>query len=148
MEQPCRTHAELDPTPQTVRAEAWLSIAGGATGVGFFPNHWSDPIGAEITRTDRQIKALTQALLAPIAGSTSDNPTVRVSARTLNGALYVIAVNTGYDTLQAKVSVDGISGRSATIVGDGAVLGSDDTGFTDTFGPLAAKVYVIPPQGW
>jgi hypothetical protein len=149
MEQPCRTHAELDPTPQTVRAEAWLSIAGGATGVGFFPNHWSDPIGAEITRTDRQIKALTQALLAPIAGSTSDNPTVRVSARTLNGALYVIAVNTTATTVTARINVDGIAGRSATVLGgSGPAVASDDQGFSDTFGPLDARVYVIPPAGW
>ena len=65
MEQPCRKHSELDPTPATVRAETWLSIAGGATRVGYFPNHWSGPIGQEITRTNREIKALTQALLAP-----------------------------------------------------------------------------------
>jgi hypothetical protein len=149
MEQPCRTHSELDPTPQTVRAEAWLSIAGGATGVGFFPNHWSDPIGAEITRTDRQIKALTQALLAPIAAATSDNPTVRVSARTLNGALYVIAVNTTATTLSARVNVAGIAGRSATVLGgSGPAVASDDQGFSDTFGPLDARVYVIPPAGW
>src|SRR5881394_1667580 len=37
MEQPCRTHSELDPTPATVRAETWLSVAGGADGVGYFP---------------------------------------------------------------------------------------------------------------
>jgi hypothetical protein len=149
MEQPCRTHSELDPTPQTVRAEAWLSIAGGATGVGFFPNHWSDPIGTEITRTDRQIKALTQALLAPIAAATSDNPTVRVSARTLNGALYVIAVNTTSTTVSARINVDGIAGRSATVLdGSGPAVASDDRGFSDTFGPLDARVYVVPPAGW
>jgi len=111
-------------------------------------NHWSGDIGATIADTNRQIQSLAPALLAPTANASTNAPAVRVSARSLNGALYVIAVNTGYDTVQAKVSVEGISGRSATIVGDGAVLGSDDTGFTDTFGPLAAKVYVVPPQGW
>jgi hypothetical protein len=148
MEHPCRDNPSLDPTPATVKAETWLAIAGGADGIGYFPNHWSGDIGATIADTNRQIQSLAPALLAPTATASTNAPAVRVSARSLNGALYVIAVNTGYDTLQAKVSVDGISGRSATIVGDGAVLGSDDTGFTDTFGPLAAKVYVIPPQGW
>jgi len=149
MEQPCRNHSELDPTAATVRAEAWLSIAGGATGVGYFPNHWSDSIGTEITRTDRQIKALTQALLAPIANSSSDNPLVRVSARSLNGALYVIAVNTASTTVTAKINVDGIAGRSATVLGgSGPAVAADDQGFSDTFGPLDARVYVIPPAGW
>jgi hypothetical protein len=149
MEQPCRTHSELDPTPDTVRAETWLSIAGGADAVGYFPNHWSGQIGAEITSTDRQIKALTQALLAPIANASSDNGTVRVSARSLNGALYVIAVNTSSSTVTARVNVDGIAGRSAAVLGSsGPAVAADDHGFSDTFGPLDARVYVIPPAGW
>ena len=149
MEQPCHKNLSLDPTPATVRAEAWLSIAGGADGIGYFPNHWSDPIGAQITQTNRDIKALTQALLAPIAGSSSDNPLVRVSARALNGALYVIAVNTSGAPVQAHITVEGIAGRSAVVLDGGSpAIGADNTGFSDTFAPLAARVYVIPPAGW
>ncbi len=149
MEQPCRKHSELDPTPATVRAETWLSIAGGADAVGYFPNHWSDPIGVEVTRANREIKALSQALLGPTVNATSDNATVRVSARSLNGALYVIAVNTSDTTVQARINVDGIAGRSATVLGGGGpAIGADDHGFSDSFGPLAARVYIIPPAGW
>ena len=67
---------------------------------------------------------------------------------TLNGATYVIAVNTTDTTLQAKISVPGIAGRSPVVVGGGQVVGADDTGFADNFGPLAARVYIIPPAGW
>jgi hypothetical protein len=151
MEHPCHDDPALDPTPATVRAETWLAIAGGAVGIGYFPNSWHyrrADIGDEIAQTNRQIQALAPALLAPQAAASSNTPAVRVSARTLNGALYVIAVNTGYDTVQARITVDGIAGRSATVLGEGTTVGSDDTGFSDTFGPLAAKVYVIPPQGW
>jgi hypothetical protein len=148
MEQVCNKHAELDPTPATVRAETWLSVGGGATAVGYFPNHWSGPIGQEIAHTNREIKALSQALLAPAVPASSDNGTVRVSAHSLNGALYVIAVNTSSSTMQAKISVEGIAGRSATVLGGGAAVASDDQGFSDSFGPLAARVYVIPPAGW
>jgi hypothetical protein len=145
MEQPCRKHLELDPTPATVRAETWLSVAGGANAVGYFPNHWSDPIGQEISHTNREIKALSQALLGPTVPASSDNGTVRVSARSLNGALYV---NTSSSATQAKISVEGIAGRSAAVLGGGAAVASDDQGFSDSFGPLAARVYVIPPAGW
>ena len=149
MEQPCRKHFELDPTPATVRAETWLSVAGGANAVGYFPNHWSDPIGQEITHTNREIKALSQALLGSTVPASSDNGTVRVSARSLNGALYVIAVNTSSSTMQAKISVEGIAGRSATVLGGGgSAVASDGQGFSDSFGPLAARVYIIPPAGW
>jgi hypothetical protein len=150
MEHPCRDHASLDPTAATVRAETWLSIAGGADAVGYFPNRWSGEIGDEISRTNRDIKALTLALLTPTLNAHSDAEAVRVSARTLNGALYVIAVNTTQTTVQAKITVDGIGlgGRSAATLGSGAAVGSDDQGFSDSFGPLAARVYIVPPQGW
>jgi hypothetical protein len=148
MEHQCKEEKQLDPTPATVRAETWLAIAGGAAAIGYFPNRWSAPIGDEITRTNHEIKALSQALLAPAANVTSDVPAVRVSARTLNGATYVIAVNTTESTLQAKFTVDGIAGRSPVVFGGGQVVGADDQGFADNFGPLAARVYIIPPAGW
>jgi hypothetical protein len=148
MEHACADDPSLDPTAATVRAEAWLAVAGGADAIGYFPNYWKRDIGDEIARTNRQIQALAPALLSPQVTATADAPALKVSGRTLNGALYVIAVNTSSQTIQAKISVDGIGGRSATVLGDGTVVGSDDTGFTDTFGPLAAKVFVVPPQGW
>jgi hypothetical protein len=148
MEHECKNHKELDPTPATVRAETWLAVAGGAGAIGYFPNHWSTTIGTEIARTNREIKALGPALLASISPATSDVSGVRVSARTFNGATYVIAVNTTNTSLQAKISVDGIAGRSVVVVGGGQVVGADDTGFADNFGPLAARVYILPPPGW
>lgn len=149
MEHACSTRAELDPTPTTVRAETWLAIAGGADAVGYFPNRWSAAIGDEIRRTNLEIEALAPALLATPAAATSDNDAVRISARTLNGALYVIAINTTATTVDAKISVEGIAGRPARVFGDDVpAIASDGQSFSDSFGPLAARVYVIPPRGW
>jgi len=148
MEHKCNEHKQLDPTPETVRAETWLAVAGGASAVGYFPNQWSGTIGTEIARTNREIKSMSQALLAPVGAATSDASAVRVSTRTLNGATYVIAINTSSTALQAKITVEGIAGRSVVVVGGGQVVGADDTGFADNFGPLAAQVYIIPPAGW
>ena len=148
MEHQCKDQKQLDPTPATVRAETWLAVAGGAGAIGYFPNHWTTAIGSEIARTNREIKSLSPALLSANAVGTSDASGVRVSVRELNGATYVIAVNTTDTTLQAKISVPGIAGRSPVVVGGGQVVGADDTGFADNFGPLAARVYIIPPAGW
>jgi hypothetical protein len=148
MEHACAKESALDPTPDTVRAETWLAVAGGASAIGYFPNRWPTSIGTSIARTNRQLKALAPALLAPTTTASSDAPAVRVSARTLNGATYVIAVNTTDATVQAKISVPGIGGRSPVVIGGGAVVGADDQGFADSFGPLAARVYIIPPAGW
>ena len=135
-----------DRSGGATRRAGWCG--GGADGIGYFPNRWKRDIGDEIGRTNRQIRALSPALLAPQVPATADAPAVKVSARTLNGALYAIAVNTSAETVQTKISLEGIGGRSATVLGEGAVVGSDDTGFTDTFAPLAAKVFVVPPKGW
>jgi hypothetical protein len=150
MEHVCGTIGTLDPTPATVRAETWLAIAGGADSVGYFPNRWSPSIGAEITRTNAQIKALTPALLAPEIDASSDNPAIRVSARTLNGGLYVIAVNTAATTVATRISVEEIEGRSAAILGEDqpAAVVSDAGGFAASLDPLTARVYVFPPPGW
>jgi hypothetical protein len=129
MEHDCGKVAAFDPTPATVRAETWLAIAGGADSLGYFPNRWSPTIGAEIARINDEIKALTPALLAEPIESSSTSTAVRVSGRKLNGALYVIAVNTTDATVQTNVSVGGM-------------------GLADSFEPLAARVYVIPPDGW
>jgi hypothetical protein len=148
MEHACHDHSALDPTPDTVRAETWLAVAGGASAVGYFPNRWSSTIGSAIAQTNHQLKALAPALLAPALQVSSDAPAVRLSARALNGAIYVIAVNTSSSTAQAKITVPGIGGRSPVVFGGGSVIGSDDQSFTDSFGPLAAHVYIIPPAGW
>jgi hypothetical protein len=150
MEQVCGRIAALDPTPATVRAETWLAIAGGADTVGYFPNRWSPLISAEIQRTNREIKALTPALLAAPVDASPDDAAVRVSGRSLNGALYVIAVNTAEETVQTRISVEGIAGRSAMIFGAGAgpAKAADGRGLVDSLGPLAVRVYLFPPHGW
>ncbi len=148
MEQECGRDRTLDPTPATVRAETWLAIAGGADGVGYFPNRWGGAIGAELARTNRTIKALAPALAAPELPARSDTDSVRVAARSRNGALYVIAVNTTDATAHAQISVPGIAGRSLHVYGGGEAIGSDTSSFGDVFGPLAARVYVVPPAAW
>jgi hypothetical protein len=74
--------AELDPTPQTVAAEAWLSIAGGATGIGWFPHEWPPAVGAEIRSIDEQIEELKSALLAPTIPANGSAP-LKAGARSL-----------------------------------------------------------------
>src|SRR2546430_12184045 len=53
----CAEDKQLDPTPATVRAEAWLAIAGGASALGYFPNHWPANIGEEIDRKSTRLNS-------------------------------------------------------------------------------------------
>ena len=103
----CR-HNE-DPTPTVVRAETWLAIAGGARGIGYFPDWWEESIRSEVRLANREILALAPALLAPVAKAnwSTENP-VRIGARRYNGATYVIAVNTSTTTATASFNLLGL----------------------------------------
>jgi hypothetical protein len=141
----CR-QPELAPTPQTVRAETWLAIAGGATGIGYFPNGWTDDIGKEITRTDGEIKELTPALLAPQIEASSDQAAVKVSARVLNGAVYVVAVNSSRSPVAANVSVPELAAGELDVYDEARRVPATNGTFTDLFEPLQVHIYIAAPQ--
>jgi hypothetical protein len=138
-----------DPNPTTVRAETWLAIAGGARGVGYFPDWWTDDIRSEVRQTDREIVALEPALLSASADvSWSTSGPVRVAARRYNGALYVVAVNTSTDTANASFTVPGLGGRKLTTFREGRVVSSLGDVVTDKLPGLGVEIYVVPPPGW
>jgi hypothetical protein len=139
--------AQLEPTPETLRAEAWLSIAGGAHAIGYFPNNWNAAVGAEISRTNREIQALIPALVEPgIAASSSLGSFVKVGARDHNGAVYVIAVNASRTPTTSTITVPALGDRMLrTLDGQHSVLAAGGS-FTDSFGPLEARIYIASPS--
>ena len=139
--------AQLDPTPETLRAEAWLSIAGGAHGIGYFPNNWSEAVGAEIARTNHEIQTLIPALVEPaIAAGSSLGSFVKVGARGHNGAVYIIAVNASRTPTTSTITVPALGDRTLrTLDGQHTVLAAGGA-FTDSFGPLEARIYIAPPS--
>jgi hypothetical protein len=137
---------QLDPTPETVRAEAWLSIAGGAHAIGYFPNNWSVEVGAEIARTNHEIQGLVPALVEPaIAASVPPGSYVKAGAREHNGAVYVIAVNASRSAATASINVPALGGRVLRSLDGQRTLTANGGSFTDSFGPLEVRVYVAAP---
>jgi hypothetical protein len=138
-----------DPTPEVVRAETWLAIAGGAVGIGYFPDYWVEDIRAEVRRLNREIVALAPALLSPPArASWSPEGPVRVAARRYNGATYVIAVNTSTAPARASFTVPGLGGRKLRVFRDGRTVTPLGDLVVDKLPGLGAAVYVAPPPGW
>jgi len=137
---------QLDPTPETVRAEAWLSIAGGAHAIGYFPNNWSYEVGAEIARTNHEIQGLIPALVEPaIAASVSLGSSVKAGGREHNGAVYVIAVNASRSAATASINVPALGDRVLRSLDGLHTLTASGGSFTDSFGPLEVRVYVAAP---
>jgi hypothetical protein len=137
---------ELDPTPETVRAEAWLSIAGGAHAIGYFPNNWSVDVGAEIARTDHEIQSLVPALVEPpIATSVALGSPVKAGGREHNGAVYVIAVNASRSPATASINVPALGDRVLRSLDGLHTVTAGGGSFTDSFGPLEVRVYIASP---
>jgi hypothetical protein len=136
----------LDPTPETVRAESWLSIAAGAHAIGYFPNNWSPAVGEEIARTNHEISTLVPALVEPpIAASASLGSTIRVGARDHNGAVYVIAVNASRAPASATITVPALVDRTLLTLDGQHKVQAKDGSFTATFAPLEARIYIAAP---
>jgi hypothetical protein len=135
----------LPVTPRAVRAESLLAIVGGAHGLGFFPAQWSPAVGGAIAAMARDVKTLAPALLQPEAPVEAAPSSVRVTARSYGGALYVIAVNPGRASAQTTISVPGLGGRTLTVLDEQRQIASDGDSFADALPPLAARIYVAPP---
>jgi hypothetical protein len=135
----------LDPTPQTVRAETWLAVAGGAHAIGYFPADFSPEIGAEIASEKRELQTLTPALVEPAIDSSVSGGNVRVGARDHNGAIYVIAVNASRSSSVATITVPALGNRSLVSLDGTRSVTAANGAFTDTFGPLDVHIYVAAP---
>jgi hypothetical protein len=139
----CNTPA-LRVTPATVRAESWLAIAGGARGLGFFPADWPSSVTPGIATVAREVSAISAGLLAPDAPASATAPVV-AAARTLNAALYVIAVNPTRAAVRSTIHAAGLAGRSASVLGEGRSVTASADSIADTFAPLAVHLYVAAP---
>ena len=138
--------ARLAPTPETVRAETWLAVAGGAHGIGYFPNDWSAEIGAEIAREKRELESLVPTLMEPPLEAVAGGP-VKVGAREHNGAIYVIAVNASRSATTETIIVPALGDRPLVTL-DGRTVAATGGSFTESFAPLEARVYVAAPTSF
>ncbi len=150
--------ASLAITPQIVNAETWLAVAGGACAIGYFTNSWTgdlwnrfdfDPgVEQQIATTVGAVQRLAPALCDGHYGDVVVpwNGTVVASSRTLNGALYVLAVNGSAKATNVPFRVDGLAARTLTVLGEGRTIKPVRKSiFRDSFAPYEVHVYVAPP---
>ena len=147
----------MQVTPQIVNAETWLAIAGGACGIGYFTNSWTGTlwnrwdlapgVEAQLTRTIAQIRALAPMLCATYGDVTVPwDTSVAASSRTLNGALYVIAVNSSDRPTRIPFRVDALAGRTLEVLDESRTIKpAKQVYFRDSFAPYQVHVYVAAP---
>jgi len=142
----CPDTPDLHVSPEVLRAESWLAIAGGARGLGFFPIGWTGDIGEAIQKVAQDVQALGPALLAASAPASSSG-TIKVGARALGGALYVFAVNPTFAPASATIAAPGLGGRTLQVYGEGRSVAPKGDSFSDSFEPLAVHLYIAAPAG-
>jgi hypothetical protein len=143
----CPTDPAVAVTPASVRAESWLAIAGGAHGLGFFPAAWTGDVGGAISQVRSEVAAILPALLRPEVPSSASASSVVTAAWELEGALYVVGINTGTAPVDASIRVPGLGSRSSSVLGEERSIPSSADALSDHFEPLAVHVYVAPPTG-
>jgi hypothetical protein len=132
-------------TPQTVRAESWLAIAGGAKGLGFFPPAaWTGDVGEAIADVTETVRRLGPALTAREVAARVDpaDGLVKAGARAHGGQLTIIVANAAYEPAQATITVPGLNGRELSVVGSGRAVRPEGDSFSERFPALGARVYL------
>jgi hypothetical protein len=138
----------LDPAPALVNAETWLAIAGGARGIGYFPDQWRPDVTSEVAAIDREIASLSSALLDTAGTATVAAPSqVGVGVREHDGATYVIAVNPTFSHTTARITVPDLGTRGLRLYGNGAWLTARRGVIVDSVRGLQVKIYIAPPPG-
>ena len=148
-------------TPHKVRAEVWMSIIHGSTGIIYFVHEWepkfveagllADPeMLTAVTALNNQIQSLASVILSStVAGEltvSSSNTAVPVASmeKKQNGAIYVFAVGMRSGETDATFTLSGITGeKSVEVLGESRTIASNNGVFTDTFEPWGAHLYKI-----
>jgi hypothetical protein len=131
-------------TPATVRAETLLALVGGAHGMAFFPPELDAGLVPAVTEVTRTLDAVSPALLSSPVGSQASGG-VLVRATAYRGGLYVVAVNPGTAAVTSTIAVHGLNDRPLTVLDESRTVRAHGSSFTETFPPLAARVYVAAP---
>ncbi|MDH7568805.1 MAG: hypothetical protein QHJ73_04385 [Armatimonadota bacterium] len=151
---------QIDVTPADTRAEVWMALIRGASGIGYFTHRWVPdykqfaPEGEMVTALrvlNQRITRLAPALLAPAAPekvemSLTGGLGCHVKATRLDGVLYLFAQNMDMKRQpgEATLRVPGLkAGTRIEVVDENRFLTAADGFFTDRFEPLAEHVYRI-----
>jgi hypothetical protein len=143
-------------TAAELRSMVWMSIVGGATGIGYFPHRWepykpaeiSDELQAEMKRTNRQLKELSSVILGPeVVGKVTmeepkDGPVQFIVRQAEGGSTpHLFLVNASTEPARVRLRVSGaralrdIEGGSSTPVEGGGVALS--------FEPLQVRLFTL-----
>lgn len=155
------SNPERQATPDQVKAEVWMSLIHGSTGIIYFVhqfqpsfNEWAlldDPVMLPaVTAINAQIRELAPVLNSPtltdgatVQSSVAEVP-IAVMTKRHDGATYVFAVGMRNGAADGTFVVPGVpAAATAEVIGENRTLPVTDGRFTDSFAPYAVHLYRI-----
>ncbi|MGB9677397.1 MAG: hypothetical protein ACPLZ9_02155, partial [Candidatus Ratteibacteria bacterium] len=153
------------PKPEEVKAQIWMCIVEGATGIGFFPHSWSTPenptvrnytqfrvvdsVKKETKKVTDQIKELTPIILSPKSTKTVkvtnlEETDVNVLVKEKGDEIYIFASNIRVREGKVKFEVDqSVKVLSVKVYGENREIKVENNTFEDNFKMYEPHIYVV-----
>lgn len=155
------SNPDAQATPQQVKAEVWMSLVRGSTGIIYFVHQFQPEfieaglladaeMLAGVTAVNRQIHELAPVLNSPTISDgvtvTSSNADIPVEAlvKRHEGATYVFAVGMRDGTTTARFEVAGVPGETRVeVLGEDREMAVNGGVFEDRFGAWGVHLYRV-----
>lgn len=154
------------PTAAEVRAEAWMSIAGGARGIGYFTIsfgrgrqfkwcHLAGDVEKEIRRTNGELQELAAPIVLgdtrkklTVSGDECDDQAAGGHAilairKEHGGVTWIIAVNMTRQTARPRFAMEEAPPGNVRVWKENRLIRPESGAFADELAPLAVRVYVM-----
>jgi len=145
-------------TPAQLRAEVWMALLHGATGIFYFVHEWSSgfredgifrypEIVREVAAVDRTITALAPVLNSPsLAGKVTVSAPVPIAimAKQQGDALYVFAAAMQDAPSTARFAIRGLADAEAQVIGEDRAAAVANGILEDAFPGYGVHLYRIP----
>lgn len=146
------------PTAAEVRAEIWMALIHGATGIFYFVHEFKptfredaifrySDIVEEVTRTNQLILSLSPALKSPsVSGAVSVSSQVPIATmvKVYKGDTYIFAVAMQNSPSTARITVNNVHQTTARVIGEGRSVSLAQGSFEDQFEGYGVHLYHIP----
>jgi hypothetical protein len=148
------------PTPAEIRAEVWMALIHGATGILYFAHEFKPKfrddaifrypdIVEEVTRTNHLIKSLSPVLKSPSLIGTikiSSKTPIATMEKVYGSTTYIFAVAMQNTTSAVRITVDELHDANARVIGENRSLPVTQGTFEDQFEGYGVHLYEIEGQ--
>jgi hypothetical protein len=145
------------PTPEQVRAEVWMALIHGATGIVYFVHEFAPEfredaifrypdIVEEVAKTNQLIKSLSPVLRSPSISGTvsvnSQNP-IATMVKVYENTTYIFAVAMQNAPSAVQITIDQVHQTNARVIGEDRSVTITQGTFEDRFEGYGVHLYEV-----